>query len=151
MDIGRQERAEVLGGGAKCKMSGGLSGGFYMQPTVFKGHNRIRVFQKKIFGPVVSVTTFKDDAYALALANGHALRPWCGRMKPVGQYLLPIWPCHSGGTGLNQLLPRLTGTCGLWRLQAVGAWRENHLKMISHYQQTRNMLVSYSPKKLGFF
>jgi len=151
MDIGRQEGAEVLAGGGQRHMEGGLAGGFYMQPTVFKGHNRMRVFQEEIFGPVVSVTTFKDDADALAIANdtlyGLGAGVWSrsantcyrfGRAIQAGRVwtnCYHAYPAHAAFGGYKQ----------------SGIGRENHLKMLSHYQQTKNMLVSYSPKKLGFF
>jgi len=151
MDIGRQEGAEVLAGGHRREMTGGLEGGFYMQPTVFKGHNRMRVFQEEIFGPVVSVTTFKDDEDALAIANdtlyGLGAGVWSrqantcyrfGRAIQAGRVwtnCYHAYPAHAAFGGYKQ----------------SGIGRENHLKMMSHYQQTKNMLVSYSPKKLGFF
>jgi aldehyde dehydrogenase len=151
MDIGRQEGAEVLAGGQRREMSGGLEGGFYMQPTVFKGHNRMRVFQEEIFGPVVSVTTFKDDEDALAIANdtlyGLGAGVWSrsantcyrfGRAIQAGRVwtnCYHAYPAHAAFGGYKQ----------------SGIGRENHLKMLSHYQQTKNMLVNYSPKKLGFF
>lgn len=151
MDIGRQEGAEVLAGGQRREMSRGLEGGFYMQPTVFKGHNRMRVFQEEIFGPVVSVTTFKDDADALAIANdtlyGLGAGVWSrsantcyrfGRAIQAGRVwtnCYHAYPAHAAFGGYKQ----------------SGIGRENHLKMLSHYQQTKNMLVNYSPKKLGFF
>ncbi len=151
MDIGRQEGAEVLAGGAKREMTGGLEGGFYMQPTVFKGHNKMRVFQEEIFGPVVSVTTFKDDDDALAQANdtlyGLGAGVWSrsantcyrfGRAIQAGRVwtnCYHAYPAHAAFGGYKQ----------------SGIGRENHLKMLSHYQQTNNMLVSYSPSKLGFF
>ncbi|MFN4159356.1 MAG: aldehyde dehydrogenase [Gemmobacter sp.] len=151
MDIGRQEGAEVLAGGARREMSGGLEGGFYMQPTVFKGHNRMRVFQEEIFGPVVSVTTFKDDDEALAIANdtlyGLGAGVWSrsantcyrfGRAIQAGRVwtnCYHAYPAHAAFGGYKQ----------------SGIGRENHLKMLDHYQQTKNMLVSYAPGKLGFF
>jgi len=151
MDIGRQEGAEVLAGGARREMTGGLEGGFYMQPTVFKGHNRMRVFQEEIFGPVVSVTTFKDDDEALALANdtlyGLGAGVWSrsantcyrfGRAIEAGRVwtnCYHAYPAHA--------------TFGGYKQSGIG--RENHLKMLDHYQQTKNMLVNYSPNKLGFF
>ncbi|MDZ4310890.1 MAG: aldehyde dehydrogenase [Cypionkella sp.] len=151
MDIGRQEGAQVLAGGARRDMQGGLAGGFYMQPTVFKGNNKMRVFQEEIFGPVVSVTTFKDDDEALSIANdtlyGLGAGVWSrsantsyrfGRAIQAGRVwtnCYHAYPAHAAFGGYKQ----------------SGIGRENHKMMLDHYQQTKNMLVSYSPKKLGFF
>ncbi len=151
MDIGRKEGAEVLAGGDRRQMQGDLAGGFYMQPTVFKGNNKMRVFQEEIFGPVVSVTTFKDDEEALSIANdtlyGLGAGVWSrnantcyrfGRAIQAGRVwtnCYHAYPAHAAFGGYKQ----------------SGIGRENHLKMLDHYQQTKNMLVSYSPKKLGFF
>ena len=151
VDIGKQEGAEVLTGGARADMPGELAGGFYMQPTVFRGDNRMRVFQEEIFGPVVSVTTFKDDAEALSIANdtlyGLGAGVWTrdvnrayrfGRGIQAGRVwtnCYHAYPAHAAFGGYKQ----------------SGIGRENHKAMLDHYQQTKNMLVSYSPKKLGFF
>jgi aldehyde dehydrogenase len=150
-DIARQEGAEVLIGGARNDLQGELAGGFYVKPTVLKGHNRMRVFQEEIFGPVVSVTTFKDDAEALAIANdtlyGLGAGVWSrdanrcyrfGRAIQAGRVWVNCYhayPAHAAFGGYKQ----------------SGIGRENHRMMLDHYQQTKNMLVSYSPNKLGFF
>ncbi|WP_273725996.1 aldehyde dehydrogenase [Brucella gallinifaecis] len=151
IDIGKQEGAEVLTGGARNELAGDLAGGYYVKPTVFKGTNKMRIFQEEIFGPVVSVTTFKDDAEALAIANdtlyGLGAGVWTrdgtrayrfGRAIQAGRVwtnCYHAYPAHAAFGGYKQ----------------SGIGRENHLKMLDHYQQTKNMLVSYSPKKLGFF
>ncbi len=119
LDIGRQEGAEVLTGGARAELPGDLAGGYYVQPTVFKGHNKMRIFQEEIFGPVVSVTTFKDDAEALAIANDTLYGLGAGVWSRDINAGLPLRPRHPGRAGLDQLLPRLSGACGLRRLQAV--------------------------------
>ncbi|OYR20001.1 aldehyde dehydrogenase [Brucella thiophenivorans] len=151
IDIGKQEGAEVLTGGGRNELAGDLAGGYYVKPTVFKGTNKMRIFQEEIFGPVVSVTTFKDDAEALAIANdtlyGLGAGVWTrdgtrayrfGRAIQAGRVwtnCYHAYPAHAAFGGYKQ----------------SGIGRENHLKMLDHYQQTKNMLVSYSPKKLGFF
>ena len=150
-DIGRQEGAEVLIGGDAAKLEGDLAGGYYIQPTVLKGHNKMRVFQEEIFGPVVSVTTFKDDAEALEIANdtlyGLGAGVWSrdvntcyrfGRAIKAGRVwtnCYHAYPAHAAFGGYKQ----------------SGIGRENHKMMLDHYQQTKNMLVNYSPSKLGFF
>ncbi len=151
IDIGKQEGAQVLTGGAQAKLEGDLAGGYYVQPTVFKGHNKMRIFQEEIFGPVVSVTTFKDDEEALSIANdtlyGLGAGIWSrdanrcyrfGRAIKAGRVwtnCYHAYPAHAAFGGYKQ----------------SGIGRETHKMMLDHYQQTKNMLVSYSPKKLGFF
>jgi aldehyde dehydrogenase len=151
LDIGKQEGADVLAGGSRAQMQGALEGGYYVQPTVFKGHNKMRVFQEEIFGPVVAVTTFKDADDALALANdtlyGLGAGVWSrdantcyrmGRAIKAGRVwtnCYHAYPAHAAFGGYKQ----------------SGIGRENHKMMLNHYQQTKNLLVSYSPKKLGFF
>ena len=151
LDIGRQEGAQVLTGGERNILPGDLAGGFYVKPTVFKGHNKMRIFQEEIFGPVVSVTTFKDDEEALSIANdtlyGLGAGVWSrdanrcyrfGRAIQAGRVwtnCYHAYPAHAAFGGYKQ----------------SGIGRETHKMMLDHYQQTKNMLVSYSPKKLGFF
>ncbi len=150
-DIGRQEGAEILIGGERNHLEGDLAGGYYVKPTVFHGHNKMRVFQEEIFGPVVSVTTFRDDDEALQIANdtlyGLGSGVWSrdanrcyrfGRAIKAGRVwtnCYHAYPAHAAFGGYKQ----------------SGIGRENHKMMLDHYQQTKNMLVSYSPKKLGFF
>jgi aldehyde dehydrogenase len=151
MDIGRGEGAKVLIGGERAHLEGELAGGYYVQPTVLEGHNKMRVFQEEIFGPVLAVTTFKDDADALALANdtlyGLGAGVWTrngtrayrfGRDIKAGRVwtnCYHLYPAHAAFGGYKQ----------------SGIGRENHKMMLDHYQQTKNMLVSYSPNALGFF
>ncbi len=151
-DIAHQEGAEVLLGGSRnTSLPGDLANGFYVHPTVLKGHNKMRVFQEEIFGPVVSVTTFKDDDEALEIANdtlyGLGAGVWSrdinrcyrfGRAIQAGRVwtnCYHAYPAHAAFGGYKQ----------------SGIGRETHLKMLDHYQQTKNILVSYSPQKLGFF
>jgi aldehyde dehydrogenase len=151
IDIGKQEGAQVLTGGKRNMLDGAFKDGYYVTPTVFKGNNKMRIFQEEIFGPVVSVTTFKDEAEALAIANdtlyGLGAGVWsrdantCYRMGRgiqagrVWTNCYHLYPAHAAFGGYKQ----------------SGVGRENHLMMLDHYQQTKNMLVSYSPDKLGFF
>jgi len=151
MDIGRAEGAEVLAGGAAAHLEGELAGGFYIQPTVFKGHNKMRVFQEEIFGPVVSVTTFRDEDEALAIANDTQFG------LGAGVWSRDINRCYRLGRGIEA--GRVWTNCyhaypahaafGGYKQSGIG--RETHRMMLDHYQQTKNMLVSYEPKKLGFF
>ncbi len=121
IDIGKQEGAEVLTGGYRNQLPGELSGGYYVKPTVFRGHNKMRIFQEEIFGPVVSVTTFKDEAEALEIANDtlYGLGAVCGAAMPIPA---TTSAATSRRSRLDELLPRLSGACGLRGLQAVGHW-----------------------------
>ncbi|MBR1139278.1 MULTISPECIES: aldehyde dehydrogenase [Bradyrhizobium] len=151
IEIGRNEGAQLLIGGERNVLGGDLAGGYYVKPTVFRGHNKMRVFQEEIFGPVVSVTTFKTEDEALAIANdtlyGLGAGVWSrdantcyrfGRNIQAGRVwtnCYHAYPAHAAFGGYKQ----------------SGVGRETHKVMLDHYQQTKNMLVSYSPKKLGFF
>jgi aldehyde dehydrogenase len=151
IDIGKKEGAEVLIGGERNMLDGDLAKGYYVKPTVFRGHNKMRIFQEEIFGPVLSVTTFKTDEEALSIANdtlyGLGAGVWSrdinrcyrfGRAIQAGRVwtnCYHAYPAHAAFGGYKQ----------------SGVGRETHKMMLDHYQQTKNMLVSYSPKKLGFF
>jgi aldehyde dehydrogenase len=151
LDIARKEGAKVLIGGEQAKLASPLDGGFYVQPTILQGNNKMRVFQEEIFGPVVSVTTFKDQEEALAIANdtlyGLGAGVWSrdantcyrmGRAIQAGRVwtnCYHAYPAHAAFGGYKQ----------------SGIGRETHKMMLDHYQQTKNLLVSYSPKALGFF
>ncbi|MEN2750436.1 aldehyde dehydrogenase family protein [Psychrobacter sp. FBL11] len=151
LDIGKKEGAKVLVGGEQAKHNDDLSDGYYVKPTIFEGTNDMRVFQEEIFGPVLAVTKFKDDDEAMSIANdtlyGLGAGVWTrsvhkayrfGRGIQAGRVwtnCYHIYPSHAAFGGYKQ----------------SGIGRENHLMMLDHYQQTKNMLVSYSPKKMGFF
>jgi aldehyde dehydrogenase len=151
VDIGKKEGAKILTGGAPVEFSGDLKGGYYFQPTIFEGQNKMRIFQEEIFGPVVSVTKFKDEADALAIANdtlyGLGAGLWTrdtsqafrmGKAIQAGRVwtnCYHLYPAHAAFGGYKQ----------------SGIGRENHKMMLDHYQQTKNLLVSYDPKPMGFF
>jgi aldehyde dehydrogenase len=151
MDIGKAEGAKILIGGHRAKHEGELAGGYYVEPTVMEGHNKMRVFQEEIFGPVLALTKFKDEAEALEIANdtlyGLGAGVWTrngtrayrfGRDIKAGRVwtnCYHLYPAHAAFGGYKQ----------------SGIGRENHKMMLDHYQQTKNMLVSYSPNALGFF
>ncbi len=151
VEIGRNEGAELLIGGERAHLGGELEGGFYFQPTVFKGRNDMRIFQEEIFGPVLAVTTFKGEEQALEIANdtlyGLGAGVWTrdtsrafrmGRGIKAGR----VW------TNCYHLYPAHAAFGG-YKVSGVG--RENHKMMLDHYSQTKCMLVSYDPKPLGFF
>ena len=151
LDIGKQEGAQVLAGGGRAQLAGALEHGYFVQPTVFKGHNKMRIFQEEIFGPVVAVTTFKDADDALSQANDTLYG------LGAGVWSRDINTCYRMGRGIKA--GRVWTNCyhaypahaafGGYKQSGIG--RENHKMMLNHYQQTKNLLVSYSPKKLGFF
>ncbi|MHA7208792.1 acetaldehyde dehydrogenase ExaC [Arthrobacter sp. MDT1-65] len=151
MDIGRQEGAKVLIGGERNMLDGDLAEGYYVKPTVFEGTNNMRVFQEEIFGPVVSVTRFDDYAEALEIANdtlyGLGAGVWsrngniayrAGREIQAGRVWVNNYHAYPAGAAF-----------GGYKSSGIG--RENHAMMLDHYQQTKNLLVSYSESKLGFF
>jgi len=151
MEIGRQEGAEFLIGGGAEQLESGLGNGFYVQPTLLKGTNNMRVFQEEIFGPVVAVTTFKDEAEALAIANdtefGLGAGVWTRDMNRAyrmgrGIEAGRVW------TNCYHLYPAHAAFGG-YKKSGVG--RETHKMMLDHYQQTKNLLVSYDVNPLGFF
>jgi aldehyde dehydrogenase len=151
LDIGRQEGAEVLAGGERATHEGELAGGYYVRPTVFKGDNKMRIFQEEIFGPVVSVTTFKDEADALRIANDTLYGLGAGLWTRDGSRAFRVGRAIQAGrvwTNCYHLYPAHAAFGG-YKQSGIG--RENHKMMLDHYQQTKNLLVSYSPKALGFF
>ena len=151
VDIGNKEGAELLTGGERVIHAGDLAEGYYMKPTVFSGHNKMRIFQEEIFGPVLSVTTFKDDAEALEIANdtlyGLGSGVWTRNINRAYHFGRGI---QAGRVWTNcyHLYPAHAAFGG-YKKSGIG--RETHKMMLDHYQQTKNLLVSYSPKALGFF
>ena len=151
ISIGKAEGAKVLTGGERAQLGGELAGGYYVTPTIFAGDNSMRIFQEEIFGPVVAVTSFADEADGLKIANdtlyGLGAGVWtrdgarayrAGREIQAGRVwtnCYHAYPAHAAFGGYKQ----------------SGVGRETHLMMLDHYQQTKNLLVSYSPKALGFF
>jgi aldehyde dehydrogenase len=151
MDIGRQEGAQLLAGGERQVLSGDLAGGYYVRPTVFKGDNKMRIFQEEIFGPVVSVTTFKDEEEALAIANDTLYGLGAGVWSRDGSRAFRMGRAIQAGrvwTNCYHLYPAHAAFGG-YKQSGIG--RETHKMMLDHYQQTKNLLVSYNPNALGFF
>ncbi|MCZ8533656.1 aldehyde dehydrogenase [Psychrobacillus psychrodurans] len=151
LDIGKQEGAECLIGGEQNKLDGVLAEGYYIKPTVFKGNNKMRIFQEEIFGPVVSVTTFKTKEEALEIANdtlyGLGSGIWTRNMNTAYQFGRKIQAGRVWTNCYHQYPAH--AAFGGYKMSGIG--RENHLMMLNHYQQTKNLLVSYSENKQGFF
>ena len=142
----------MLIGGERAHLGGDLEGGYYVKPTVFEGHNKMRIFQEEIFGPVVSVTTFKDDEEALAIANDTLYGLGAGVWTRDGNRAYRFGRGDPGRARVDQLLSRCIRRMrrsAATSSRASGA--RTHKMMLDHYQQTKNLLVSYSPKALGFF
>ncbi len=149
--LGQEEGAHLLTGGQRKAQSGDLSEGFYIEPTVFKGHNKMRIFQEEIFGPVLSVTTFKDEAEALEIANDTLYGLGAGVWSRNGNTAFRMGRGIKAGrvwTNCYHLYPAHAAFGG-YKQSGIG--RENHKMMLDHYQQTKNLLVSYNENKLGFF
>ena len=148
--IGKEEGAEVLIGGHPREVAG-HEGGYYIEATVFKGHNKMRVFQEEIFGPVVSVTTFEDEAEALELANDTLYGLGAGLWTRDASTAYRMGRAIQAGRVWTNCFHLYPAGAAFGGYKASGIGRENHKMMLDHYQQTKNLLVSYSPDKMGFF
>ncbi|MGJ9371677.1 aldehyde dehydrogenase [Nesterenkonia sp. CF4.4] len=151
IDIGQQEGAEVLTGGNRVDLGGDLSEGYYVEPTIFKGQNSMRIFQEEIFGPVVSVTEFKDYAEAIEIANDTLYGLGAGVWSREANIAYRAGRDIQAGRVWTNCYHQYPAHAAFGGYKNSGIGRENHLMMLSHYQQTKNMLVSYSEDKLGFF
>ena len=151
IEIGLAEGAELLTGGARAQLDGELSEGYYVTPTVLKGHNRMRIFQEEIFGPVLAVTTFKDEAEALAIANDTLYGLGAGVWTRDGSRAYRMGRGIQAGRVWTNCYHAYPAHAAFGGFKQSGIGRENHKMMLDHYQQTKNLLVRYSPKALGFF
>jgi len=151
IDIGKQEGAEVLIGGERNLLTGDVAGGYYVQPTLLKGHNKMRVFQEEIFGPVLAVTTFKDEADALAIANDTIFGLGAGVWSRNGTTAYRMGRGIKAGRVWTNCYHHYPAHAAFGGYKESGVGRENHKMMLDHYQQTKNLLVSYNPNKMGFF
>ncbi len=151
LDIGKQEGAEVLIGGEVLELDGDLAGGFYIQPTVFKGQNSMRIFQEEIFGPVVALTSFSDYDDAMSIANDTLYGLGAGVWSRSGNVAYRAGREIQAGRVWVNNYHNYPAHAAFGGYKSSGIGRENHLMMLDHYQQTKNMLVSYSEDALGFF
>jgi aldehyde dehydrogenase len=151
LKLGKDEGAQCLIGGSQAKLEGDLAGGYYIQPTVFKGHNKMRIFQEEIFGPVVSVTTFKDEAEAIEIANDTLYGLGAGVWTRNGNRAFRVGRAIQAGRVWTNCYHAYPAHAAFGGYKQSGIGRENHKMMLDHYQQTKNLLVSYSESPLGFF
>ncbi|TVL93238.1 aldehyde dehydrogenase [Streptomyces sp. SAJ15] len=151
LDIGRQEGARVLTGGARAELDGELAGGYYVQPTVFEGDNGMRVFQEEIFGPVVAVASFADFDEAVTIANDTLYGLGAGVWTRDGNTAYRAGRAIQAGRVWTNCYHDYAAHAAFGGYKQSGIGRETHKMMLDHYQQTKNLLVSYSAKKLGLF
>ena len=151
MSIGREEGAEVLCGGEANKLDGECSSGYYIKPTIFKGHNKMRIFQEEIFGPVTSVTTFKTTEEAISIANDTLYGLGAGVWTRDAHELYQVPRAIQAGRVWVNCYHAYPAHAPFGGYKMSGFGRETHKMMLSHYRQTKNMLISYSKDKLGFF
>ena len=151
LDIGKQEGAEIIAGGDVNKLEGELEGGYYVEPTIFKGDNSMRIFQEEIFGPVLSVTTFKDKEEAMEIANdtlyGLGAGVWTRNINDAYRFGRGI----KAGRVWTNCYHQYPAHAAFGGYKKSGIGRENQLIMLGHYQQTKNLLVSYSEGAAGLF
>ncbi|MDN3666327.1 aldehyde dehydrogenase family protein [Algibacter miyuki] len=151
LKIGKEEGAKVLTGGDAKKLSGDFANGFYIQPTILEGHNKMRVFQEEIFGPVACVTKFKDEAEALEIANDTLYGLGAGVWTRDAHQLYQIPRAIKAGRVWVNCYHAYPAHAPFGGYKKSGFGRENHVMMMNYYRQTKNMLISYDKNKLGFF
>jgi aldehyde dehydrogenase len=150
-DIGKAEGAKVLTGGFRAEMDGDLAGGYYVTPTIFEGKNSMRIFQEEIFGPVVAVTEFGDFDDAIKVANDTLYGLGAGVWTRSGADAYRAGRAIEAGRVWTNCYHAYPAAAAFGGYKGSGVGRENHKMMLDHYQQTKNLLVSYAPTKQGFF
>ncbi|QLY32523.1 aldehyde dehydrogenase [Nocardia huaxiensis] len=151
IEIGKGEGATLLTGGERADLGGDLSGGYYVQPTVFTGDNSMRIFQEEIFGPVVSVTSFADYDDAVKIANDTLYGLGAGVWSRDGSVAYRVGRDIQAGRVWTNTYHQYPAHAAFGGYKQSGIGRETHRMMLDHYQQTKNLLVSYAPKAMGFF
>ncbi|RVW01467.1 aldehyde dehydrogenase [Rhodococcus spongiicola] len=151
IEIGKGEGAKIVTGGERAELGGDLSGGYYVQPTIFTGQNKMRIFQEEIFGPVVSVTSFKDYDQAIEIANDTLYGLGAGVWSRDGRVAYRAGRDIQAGRVWTNTYHQYPAHAAFGGYKQSGIGRENHLMMLEHYQQTKNLLVSYSETAQGFF
>jgi aldehyde dehydrogenase len=151
VDIGIREGAEVLIGGKRADIGGEFADGYFFQPTLLKGHNKMRVFQEEIFGPVLAVTTFRDEAEAIEIANDTLYGLGAGVWTRDGDRAFRAGRAIKAGRVWTNCYHQYPAGAAFGGYKISGIGRETHKMMLEHYSQTKNLLVSYSTKPLGLF
>ncbi|MFI4927939.1 MAG: aldehyde dehydrogenase family protein, partial [Burkholderiales bacterium] len=151
IDVGKQEGARLATGGMQAHLGGELANGYYVTPTVFVGHNKMRIFQEEIFGPVLSVTTFKDVEDAIAIGNDTIYGLGAGVWSRNGTVAYRVGREIQAGRVWTNCYHMYPAHAAFGGYKHSGYGRETHKMIMDHYQQTKNLLVSYSPNALGFF
>ena len=151
IEIGKSEGAQIMTGGERAQLGGDLNGGYYVQPTIFTGDNAMRIFQEEIFGPVVSVTSFNDYDDAIDIANDTLYGLGAGVWSRDGNTAYRAGRDIKAGRVWTNCYHQYPAHAAFGGYKQSGIGRENHLMMLDHYQQTKNLLVSYSNKAQGFF
>ncbi len=151
IEIGKEGGAKLLAGGERVDLGGELSGGYYVAPTVFEGTNDMRIFQEEIFGPVVSVTSFEDFDDAISIANDTLYGLGAGVWSRSGDTAYRAGRAIEAGRVWTNTYHQYPAHAAFGGYKQSGIGRENHLKMLDHYQQTKNLLVSYAEGAMGFF
>mmetsp|Transcript_32155 Transcript_32155/g.23746 ORF Transcript_32155/g.23746 Transcript_32155/m.23746 type:complete len:169 (+) Transcript_32155:1-507(+) len=151
LEIGKKEGAQVLCGGNINKMPGDMANGYYVEPTIFKGHNKMRIFQEEIFGPVVSATTFKTAEEAIAIANDTQYGLGAGVWTRDAHEMYQVPRAIQAGRVWVNCYHAYPAHAPFGGYKKSGFGRETHKMMLNHYRNTKNMLISYDKNKLGFF
>ncbi|MBS1898594.1 MAG: aldehyde dehydrogenase family protein, partial [Actinobacteria bacterium] len=151
IDIGKKEGAKILTGGERAQLSGDLGGGYYVTPTIFEGDNSMRIFQEEIFGPVVSVTRFDHFDDALKIANDTLYGLGAGVWSRSGDTAYRAGRAIEAGRVWTNTYHQYPAHAAFGGYKQSGVGRENHKMMLDHYQQTKNLLVSYAEGPMGFF
>ena len=151
VEIGRGEGAEVLIGGQRAEIGGEFAGGYFYQPTVLRGHNKMRVFQEEIFGPVLAVTTFRDEALAIEIANDTLYGLGAGVWTRDGSRAFRVGRAIKAGRVWTNCYHQYPAGAAFGGYKISGIGRETHKMMLEHYSQIKNLLVSYGTKPLGLF
>jgi aldehyde dehydrogenase len=151
VDIGKKEGAKLLTGGERLALNGELAEGYYMKPTVFEGNNKMRIFQEEIFGPVLSVTSFSDFDDAISIANDTLYGLGAGVWSRSGDTAYRAGRAIQAGRVWTNTYHQYPAHAAFGGYKQSGVGRENHKMMLDHYQQTKNLLVSYAEGPMGFF
>ncbi|MEM6480460.1 MAG: aldehyde dehydrogenase family protein [Pseudomonadota bacterium] len=151
LKLGRDEGARVLAGGDVAKLGDGLDDGYFIQPTVFRGDNSMRIFQEEIFGPVLSVTTFKDEEEAIGIANDTTYGLGAGVWTRAANTAFRVGRAIQAGRVWTNCYHHYPAHAAFGGYKKSGIGRENHKMMLDHYRHTKNLLVSYDENPMGFF